>query len=45
MPLPPPSAGVKRIAEVGSLCIERLLALARSLSAAFRFGRPADDGE
>jgi hypothetical protein len=32
------------VAEVGSLCVERLQALARSVSAQFRFGRPADDG-
>ncbi len=32
------------MAEVASLCIERLQALARSVSAQFRFGRPANDG-
>lgn len=36
--------GVKRIAEVTSLCMERLHALGRGIQLQFRFGRPANDG-
>ena len=36
--------GVKSVAELCSLCLERLLALGRSLSSFYRYGRPADDG-
>ena len=32
------------LGEAASLCLERLLALARSLAASMRFARPADDG-
>ncbi len=35
---------VRRLSELASLCIERLLALGRSVSATFRHGRAADDG-
>lgn len=34
----------RRIAELASVCMERLLALARSLVAHARYGKPADDG-
>lgn len=34
----------RRVAELASVCIERLLALARSLVAQARYGKPADDG-
>lgn len=37
-------AGVRRLSEVCSLCLERLVALGRSIQATFRYGRPADDG-
>lgn len=40
----PADAGVKRIAEVTSLCMERLHALGRGIQLQFRFGRPANDG-
>lgn len=36
--------GVKSVAELCSLCLERLLALARSCSSQYRYGRPASDG-
>eukprot|EP00884_Botryococcus_braunii_P008010 jgi/Botrbrau1/1720/Bobra.116_2s0062.1 len=36
--------GVRRLSELASLCIERLLALGRSVSASFRHGGAADDG-
>lgn len=36
---------VRSVAELCSLCLERLLALGRSLSSHYRYGRPADDGE
>lgn len=35
--------GVRSLAELCSLCLERLLALGRSLSAFYRYGKPADD--
>lgn len=35
--------GVRSLAELCSLCLERQLALARSLSAFYRYGKPADD--
>lgn len=35
--------GVRSLAELCSLCLERLLALSRSLSAFYRYGKPADD--
>lgn len=34
----------RRVAELTSVCMERLLALARSLVAQARYGKPADDG-
>lgn len=37
--------GVRSVAELCSLCLERLLALGRSLSSHYRYGRPANDGE
>lgn len=36
--------GTSALAEACALCCERLLALARSVSAHSRYGRPADDG-
>lgn len=36
--------GVKSVAELCSLCLERLLALGRSISYFYRSGRPANDG-
>ena len=36
--------GVKSVAELCSLCLERLLALGRSISSFYRYSRPADDG-
>ncbi|KAK9836180.1 hypothetical protein WJX81_007220 [Elliptochloris bilobata] len=36
--------GRRRLAELGAVAVERMLALGRSLDAAFRTGRPADDG-
>lgn len=36
--------GVKSVAELCSLCLERLLALGRSVSYFYRSGRPANDG-
>lgn len=38
------ATGVKSVAELCSLCLERLLALGRSLSSHYRYGRPANDG-
>lgn len=35
--------GVRSVAELCALCLERLLALGRSLSAFYRYGKPADD--
>lgn len=35
--------GVQSVAELCSLCLERLLALARSLSSSYRYGKPAND--
>lgn len=37
--------GVRSVAELCSLCLERLLALGRSVSYFYRSGRPANDGE
>lgn len=36
--------GAGALAEVASLCLERLLALGRSLAASTRYGKPTDDG-
>lgn len=36
--------GAGALAEVASLCLERLLALGRSLAASMRYGKPTDDG-
>ncbi|KAK9798114.1 hypothetical protein WJX73_000135 [Symbiochloris irregularis] len=36
--------GAEALAEVASLCLERLLALGRSLAASTRYGKPTDDG-
>ncbi|KAK9819865.1 hypothetical protein WJX72_003448 [[Myrmecia] bisecta] len=35
--------GVRCLGELAALCVERMLALARSVSAQFRFSRPTDD--
>lgn len=37
-------AGSERLGEMSALCIERVLALAQSVSAFARFRRPSDDG-
>ena len=36
--------GCRALAEAAALCLERLLALARSLASSLRYGKPADDG-
>ena len=38
------NAGAGALAELAALCLERLLALGRSVAAAARYGRPTDDG-